>query len=29
VMQDLAAFADGAPARDDITLVAIRAPAGS
>jgi phosphoserine phosphatase RsbU/P len=29
VMQDLAAFADGAPARDDITLVAIRAPADS
>ena len=28
VMKDLAAFADGAPARDDITLVAIRAPSG-
>jgi hypothetical protein len=26
VMQDLAIFANGAPARDDITLVAIRAP---
>jgi serine phosphatase RsbU (regulator of sigma subunit) len=27
IIRDLAAFADGAPARDDVTVVAIRAPA--